>query len=147
MRQLKAAHLACDRSRKRPLLMPKQFALQQSRRNSRAVELDKGALIARAQAVNGARQQFFARARLALDQHRCVSRRHSLNLLKHLAQACAFANNVLKTVLKVDFFLQILLLLAQPVAQIGNLAEDDGIAHRHGHLVRDLRHHRRRLAR
>ena len=50
--------------------------------------------------------------------------RDGLNLLQHLAQARAFANDVFKAVLEIDLLFEILLLLGQPVAQLGNLPED-----------------------
>ncbi len=80
--------------------------------NGRAIQLDEGAIAARAQAMNGARQQFLAGAGLALDEHGRIGGRHGFNLLEHLAQARALAHDVFEAILEVDLFFEILLLLA-----------------------------------
>src|SRR6267143_188367 len=49
-----------DRSGECAFLVPEQLALQQARRNGRAVELDEGFGAPRAQIMNGARDQFFS---------------------------------------------------------------------------------------
>ena len=117
VREFEAAHFAGDGSGKRALLVAEQLALDQAGRNGRTVELDKGALAARTEPVNGARQQFFAGAGLALDEDGGVGGRDGFNLLEHLAQTAALAHDVFKAVFEVDFVFEILLFLAQPVAQ------------------------------
>jgi len=76
VRQLQAADFARNGAGKRALLVAEQLALQQAGGNGRAIQLDKGALAARAQAMDGARQQFFAGSRLALDEHGGIGGRH-----------------------------------------------------------------------
>ena len=61
VRQLQAADLARDGAGERAFLVAEELAFEQSGGNGGAIQLDKGALAARAQAVNGARQQALCR--------------------------------------------------------------------------------------
>ena len=139
--QFQAAHLARNRAGECALLVPEQFALQQSGGDGRTVDLDEGAITASAEAVNGARQQFLAGSGLALDEYGRVGGCDGLNLLEHLAQTAAFAHDVFKSILEVDFVFEILLFLAKAVAQFRDLAKDHRIPDSHGHLVGDLDEH------
>jgi hypothetical protein len=65
MCKLDPTDLLCDRAGERSPLMPKQFALQQPGRDGGTVEFDKGPVPPRTAAVNGARDEFLARASLA----------------------------------------------------------------------------------
>src|SRR5579863_763991 len=106
--------------------MAEKLALQQTSGDRRAVDLDESAIAATTEAVNGTRKQFLAGTGLALDEYSCVGGRDRLNLLQHLAETSAFANDVLKSILEVDFLFEILLFLAEAVAEICDLAEDHG---------------------
>ena len=141
VRQLEAADLARDGAGERALLVAEELAFEQAGGNGGAIQLDEGALAARAQAVDGARQQFLAGSRLALDQHGGIGGRDGLNLAQHVAQAGAFAHDVVEAVLEIDLFFEILLLLGQAVAQLGNLLKGQRVVDGHGHLARHLGQH------
>ena len=51
------------------LLVAEQLAFEQAGGDGGAIELDEGAVFARARVVDGARQQFLAGAGFAVDQH------------------------------------------------------------------------------
>ena len=57
------------------LHVAEQFRFEQFGRDRAAVDRDEGLGVARAGAVDGARQQFLAGARFALDQQRCIALR------------------------------------------------------------------------
>jgi len=67
---LKEAGLGLARVGERPALEAEQLRLEQGLRDGRAVHLHEGAGASWARLVNGARQEAFARSRLALDQDR-----------------------------------------------------------------------------
>ena len=136
--QLHAADLAGDRAGERALLVPEQFALQQPGGNGGAVQLDERAIAARTQAVNGARQQLLAGSRFSLDQHGGIGGRDRFNLPEHLAQPFAVTHNVFVAIVEIDFGFEVLLLLAQLVAEFGNAPECHCVVDRHCHLNRNL---------
>ena len=55
--------------------------------------------------------KLFAGSRFALDEHGRIGGRHGLNLAQHVAQAGAFAHDVVEAVLEVDLFFEILFFL------------------------------------
>ena len=67
---LKEAGLGLARVGERPALEAEQLRLEQGLRDGRAVHLHEGAGPSWARLVNGARQEAFARSRLALDEDR-----------------------------------------------------------------------------
>ena len=91
--------------------------------------------------MNGTRQQLLAGSGLSLNENGGVGGRHGFNLLEDAAQAGALAHNVLEAVFKIDFVLEVLLLLAQLVAQLRNAAEGEGVVDSHGHLHGDTGQH------
>src|SRR5438034_8727829 len=84
MGHLEAPDLLRDGSGERAPLVAEELALQETRRDGGAIDLDEGSLTAAASVVDGARDQFFPRAGLAEDEHGRVGRRHSLHLLKDI---------------------------------------------------------------
>ena len=124
-----------------PFSWPKSSLSSKPGGDGGAVQLDEGALAARAQAVNGARQQLLAGSGFALDEHGGVGGRHGLNLAQHVAQAGAFAHDVFKAVLEVDFIFEILLFLGEAIAQFGDLFKGQRVVDGHGHLAGYLGQH------
>ena len=61
--------------------MAEQLALDQVFGNRGAVHFDKHLVLAQALRMDGMGHQFFPRARLAINQHPAVGRRHEQNLL------------------------------------------------------------------
>ena len=94
-----------------------------------------------AQAMDGAGQKLFAGSGFALDEHGGIGWRDGCNLAQYIAQARAFAHDVVEPVFDVDLVFEIVFFLFQPVAQLGNLLESQGVVYRHGHLSRDLAQH------
>jgi hypothetical protein len=72
--------------------------------------------------MNCARQQFLAGSRFSLNQNSGVGGRDSFNLQQHLAQPLAFANNIFVAILEIDLGFEVLLFLAQLVAEFGDAA-------------------------
>ena len=73
--------------------MPEQLALDQVFRDGGAVHLDKHLVLAQALRVDGARHQLFAGARLAVNQHAPVGRRHQRDLLAQRLHRNAVAHD------------------------------------------------------
>ena len=80
VRQLEAADALCNGASERAFLVSEQLAFEQACRYSRAVELDEGVRAAKAEIVDRARDQFFSRPRLAVDEHGRIGGRHGLDL-------------------------------------------------------------------
>src|SRR5262249_26108277 len=102
MRQFEAANTLREGSGKSPLFMPEQFAFKQARGHSRTVQLHEGVGLARAEPMNGARDQFLACASLAADEHSRLGRCDGLHSLEHTAQHWALSHDVLKVTLAAD---------------------------------------------
>ena len=135
-----------------PFLMAKKLALQEAKRNRRAVQLHESAIPPPADGMNGSRDELLTSSRLTQNQHRCVGRSHGFHLLQHRLQIAAFAHDLLEVVLGTKLFLEVTLLLFELAAELHNAAEavvylDDsrnlaGRLHQHvgmplleGHLV------------
>ena len=67
--QFEAADAAGDGAGEGPFFMAEQLAFHQASRQCRAVDLDQRLVAPLAGGMNGPGDQFFARARLAADQH------------------------------------------------------------------------------
>ena len=117
VRQLEAADLLADGAGEGALLVAEQLALQQPRGDGRAVELDEGAALARAQLVQGAGDEFLARARFAADEHRGAGGGDGLDLLQNPAQGGALADDLPEVVLGADLLLQVGILLGELVLE------------------------------
>ena len=105
--QLEAADLLADGAGEGALLVAEQLALQQPGGDGRAVELDEGAVPPRAQLVQGAGDEFLARARFAPNEHGGVGGGDGLDLLQDPAQGGALADDLPEVVLGADLLLQV----------------------------------------
>ena len=76
-----------------PFLVPEEFALQQLIRQSRAVDLDKGPIPARAAVVDGSGDEFLARAGFAYDERGPRDGRDGLGLLENASKFRAVADD------------------------------------------------------
>ena len=74
----KLSNMPAGRPGERTLLMPKQFRLNQLRRDRRAVQRDKWARRSRTLFVQRARHQFLARPRFSKDANPCLAGSYSL---------------------------------------------------------------------
>src|SRR5262245_46410232 len=99
MSQFEADNTLREGPSKRNLFVTEQFAFQQARGNRRTVQLHEGVGLARAELMNGTRDQFLARAGLAPDEHSCLGWGHSLHLLQHVTERGAVPHDVLKVAL------------------------------------------------
>src|SRR5262249_29439739 len=113
VRQLEAADVLADGAGEGALLVAEQLALQESRRNGRAIELDEGPLPARAEVVQGAGDEFLARARFAADQHGGVGGGDGLDLFQDATQRGALADDLLEVPFRADLFFQVRLFVVQ----------------------------------
>ena len=107
MGQLQPADLLRDRSRKSPFFVAEQFAFKKAGGNGRAVEFDEGVIPARAQPVDGARDQFLARSSFSENQNGGIRCRHVLHLFQYALQTGAFADDFVELVRGDEFFFQI----------------------------------------
>ncbi len=82
--QLEAADAAFGGAGERAALVAENFALHQRFGNGGAVDGHEGTVGARRKPVNGARQDFLARAGFAGDQHGRGRRRHLLHQAHHV---------------------------------------------------------------
>ena len=104
--QLEASAFLSHGSGKGPLLVAKQLALDQSRGNGGAVHLDQRFGASRTLVVEGAADQLLARAAFSEDQNRGIGRCHQLNLVQHLPQCAALADDLLVVVVRLDLIRQ-----------------------------------------
>src|SRR5215475_6186792 len=76
--------------------MSKQFALEQARRYSSAIDLDEWPVTPSASIVNGLRDQLFPRPRFSLDQNTGISGRNHLHLTQYPLKGRTSAHDVFK---------------------------------------------------
>ena len=100
--QLEAADLRPGRPGEGALLVAEQLALDEGRRQGRAVDLDEGPVPARAPVVDGVGQQLLAGARLAEEQHRAGRGRHLGDLREDLEDGRALADDRVEPLLTPD---------------------------------------------
>jgi hypothetical protein len=103
-----AARLVPPGVGERALHVAEQLRLQQRLGQGGAAHLDEPALPARAQVVDGARDEPLARAARALDEDRGVALRHRRQDVQHLGQAGVLADDVPQRVARVDLALELL---------------------------------------
>src|SRR5258708_23206517 len=106
MSQFEAAAFLCDGAGEGALLMPEQLTFEEPCGNRRAVELDEGALSPGTQLMNGAGDQFLARARFASNEHGGVGRSDGFDLFQDPTQSRTLTDNLLEIVVRSDFLLQ-----------------------------------------
>src|SRR5262249_42780376 len=82
VRHLEAADFLRDRARERAFLVAEQLAFEQIERNRGAVHFHERASAARAERVDGPRDELFARAGLSLNQYGRMGGRNALDLLE-----------------------------------------------------------------
>ena len=89
------------------------------------------------QLVQGAGDEFLARARFATNEHRGAGGGDRLHLLQHPVQGGALADDLAEVVLGADLLLQVGILLGELVLERLDLLEGQGVLDRHGHLIGD----------
>ena len=93
--------------------------------------------------MHRARNQLLACARLSVDQHRRIGRRHGLHLVQNAPQCLALADDLFELQLAANLVFQVQLFERELVLQVGNFSERHGVFHRNGYLVRHLREKRK----
>ncbi len=88
--------------------MTEKFALQQCRRQRRAVHRNKRRPRPRTCLVDGLRNQLLARTGLTFDQDRGLRRRYELHAFDYLAQPLRVAHNALEAELIVEALVELL---------------------------------------
>ncbi len=124
IRELEAALAAVGRAGERALLVAEDLALEQRLGNRGAVDRHERHLRARAQLVDGLRDQLLAGARLAPDEHRCLRRRGLLDRLVDLPHLRAVADHLAERAVLAKLLPQDLH-LAQRVLALDDLVEED----------------------
>jgi hypothetical protein len=114
----------------------KQFAFQQSRGNGRAVHPHIGTVAAGAQIVDGACDQLFAGACLAMKKDGGIRRRNNGNMLQYFSEGWARADDIFKALLRADFWVEIKLTIFDPAhagktgcSEVSEVCESNGRAH------------------
>ena len=92
--ELEPAGAIGDRAGERALDVTEQLALEHAGRERGAVDRDERLVAVGGRAVDRARDQLLAGAGLAADQHRRARRRHRADLLPHVADRGALAEDV-----------------------------------------------------
>src|SRR6266511_2950941 len=111
VRQLKASDLLGDGARESPALVAEELALQQPRWYGGTIHFDEGAVASRTELMDGAGDEFLARAGFALHEDGRVRGGHDLHLGEHLLQRGTLPDDLPNTVLRADLVLQIALFL------------------------------------
>ena len=106
IRHLELAGLARVRAGERALLVAEQLGLEQGLGNRRAVDRHEGSIGARAHGVQGTREQLFAGAALALEQHRHVGPRGAMERHQQLFEPGILADNLRRPAARGELFLQ-----------------------------------------
>ena len=110
---LEFARLARDCARECALFVAEQLAFHQVFGKRRAIDLDERLVTPRRVKVNGARNQIFAHAALAGQQHRRARRSHAHDRREDLLHRRAAAHDVVELVAEPEFFPQLLIFVAQ----------------------------------
>src|SRR5271166_4408768 len=118
--------------------MAEKLGFEQAGGNGDTVDLDESAFAARAEVVNGARNDFLARAGFAQNQNRGAGGRGEFHLSKRAAQRGALADDFVEAEFGADFFLEIKFFDGEFVLQRIDFLEGEGIFERDGHLRGDL---------
>src|SRR5258706_460207 len=90
---LEPSNTARDRPRVCAALVTEQFAFKQTRRNGGAIHFHKWAVRSAAALMNGFPNQFLARSRFPLDQHRGVGRGHDPHHVEYAPESGAVTDN------------------------------------------------------
>src|SRR5262245_2283053 len=122
MSQFEASDPLRNSTCKRAFLVTEKFALQQSGRDGRTIQLYKWFRTARAQVMNCARHQFLARAGFSVNQDRRACGSNGLDLVEDVAKGFAMPNNLFETALGSDFVFEIQLFLRELILKIRDLA-------------------------
>jgi len=118
--------------------MAEKFRFEKPAGNRGAVYFDKRSLAARAEIVNGARDELFARAGFAGDEDRSTGGRDEFHLGEGALERGAVTDDFLEIELATNFFLEIKLFLGELVLQRVNLFESQRVFHGDGDLRGDL---------
>ena len=90
--------------------------------------------------MKGARDQFLAGAGFALNQDGGIGGRGGLDLLQHVAQRGAGADDFAEAVLAADFFFEVNLFALDALAQGVDLFEGEGVFDGDGDVPGDVLH-------
>src|SRR5262249_7514846 len=96
VRQFEPADALGDGARERALLVAKKLTLEEAGRNRRAIELDEGARLPRAQIVDGSCDQLLTGAGFSVNQNRRIGGSYRLDMLQHPPERFAPAHDLLK---------------------------------------------------
>ena len=104
---------AIDRAGERALLVAEELALDKARRKGRAVDFDQWLVLAMAGRMDGPGDELLAGAGFARNEHRGVGWPNRANVIEHGGQRGATADDLVEVERRLDFFLEIGILLLQ----------------------------------
>ena len=113
--ELEASFLRRVRAGERPFFVAEQLRFDEALRQRRAAHLDERPLRPQRVVVDGLRDQLFAGARLAADEHGRVGSRDLRDLLVHEPHRAARAEDVREIVALAQLALEVRVFLAQPL--------------------------------
>src|SRR5262245_49391884 len=115
--QLEPSSAPPDRVGECSLLVTEEFALDQSRRDRAAIDLDERAVLAHAQVVNGAGEKLFAGSRLAEDEDRGACGGDSLDQVEGFLERGALADDLSEIMVELDLLFEVEVLRLKLVLQ------------------------------
>jgi len=92
--ELETSDPLCDRTSERAALVAEELALEKSRGDRSAVDVDEAPVLPRARLVDRARNEFLSRAGLAEEHNRCVGRCDDLDLVEDVSERGAIADDI-----------------------------------------------------
>src|ERR1035438_6297335 len=137
--QLKAADTLGNGAGEGAFFVAEHLTLQQAGGNGGAVELDEGALAARAQVVDGTGEEFLAGAGFAVDEDRGIGGRDGFHLLQDSIQGAAAADDFLEAMVGADFVFEVNLLFRQARVEFFDALIGERVLERDGNLGGGLR--------
>src|SRR5690348_14527875 len=133
MRQLEAPYALRDGARKGALFVAEHLALEKACRDGGAVEFDEGGLAARAEIVDGARQQFLAGAGFAVNQNRGVGGGDGFDLFEYGLQRGSLSDDFLEAMVGADLAFQVDFLFRQSRVQLLDAPVRERVVERDSH--------------
>src|ERR1700723_3866959 len=119
--------------------MSEEFALQQARWNRRAFQFYEWVRAAVAEIVNCPSNQFLPRTRVSTNKNSRTRWSHRFDLMQHLSQSGAIANDLFEVHLTAQLPFEVKLLLRELVGEFRDLTIGQRIVNGDCYLSGDLR--------
>ena len=136
--EFEAADFLVDGAGEGAAFVAEEFGFEQAGGNGGAIHFDEGALFARAEIVDGARDDFFAGAGFAEDENGAAGGRDEFDLGHDAANRGAVADDFFEIVGAANFFFEVELFFGEFCFQGVDVFEGDGVFDGDGDLRGDL---------